>query len=148
MDDLKTKWSIPQCIRAGDGKQVRIKKLPNSRTKTLAQYLFLWLLMQTIGSCTLKSAHLVKLVMPHFGISQNSEEDLEIKLNIRPSKTIEGVKLPPFVLKDQAFALKTTLMKLFQNKDITHRQSVCNYCFSRARRVVENCFGHLAQRFR
>ena len=81
MDDFKTKWSIPHCIRAVDGKQVRINKLPNSRTKTLAQYSFLWLLMQTIRSCTSKSAQLVKLVMPDFGISQNSEKDMEIKLN-------------------------------------------------------------------
>ena len=54
---------------------------------------------------------------------------------------------PYYFISDDAFALKTWLMKPHSSRDLTWVQRVFNYRLSRARRIVENAFGILAQRF-
>ena len=56
--------------------------------------------------------------------------------------------MPYFLVGDDAFGLKTWLMKPLPLKNMTDSQRVFNYRLSRARRVVENAFGITANRFR
>jgi hypothetical protein len=71
-------------------------------------------------------------------------------LMIPAPRTLEGrVKPVPFVIvADDAFAIKPNIMKPYPFRNQPGPNRVFNYRLSRARRVVENAFGHIANRFR
>ena len=70
-------------------------------------------------------------------------------LAIPPTEVIPPIGEVPYVIvADDAFALKPYLMKPFAQRQLTREQRIFNYRLSRARRVVENAFGIMSQRFR
>ena len=73
------------------------------------------------------------------------------QLNIPRDKPLPGrSKVMPYVIvADEAFPLKRNVMKPYSGKSTDSVQKrIYNYRLSRARRVVENSFGILANRFR
>ena len=54
--------------------------------------------------------------------------------------------VPYHFVGDDAFALRTWLMKPFPHRSQNDRERIFSYRLSRARRVVENAFGILTQR--
>ena len=71
-------------------------------------------------------------------------------LGIPEPATLPGtdVKTSFAIVADEAFPLRNDLMKPFPHKSADESYRVFNYRLSRARRVVENGFGILANRFR
>lgn len=53
-----------------------------------------------------------------------------------------------FLVGDDAFPLRTWMIKPYNSRGLTHEKRVFNYRFSRRRRVVENAFGITAHRWR
>ena len=53
-----------------------------------------------------------------------------------------------YIVTDDAFPLQDNMMKPFSHKDMIHQHRIFNCRLSRARRVVENAFGILSNRFR
>lgn len=51
-------------------------------------------------------------------------------------------------IADDAFPLSDAIMKPYRHRQLSDQQRIFNYRVSRARRVVENAFGILANRFR
>lgn len=56
--------------------------------------------------------------------------------------------IPYFLVGDDAFALSNNLIKPYATQNLSGLERVFNYRLSRARRIVENAFGLLANRFR
>ena len=61
---------------------------------------------------------------------------------------IENVDIPPLILGDGAFPLRTWIMKLHGDAVLPEDKSYFNYRHSRARIVTEGAFGRLKSRFR
>ena len=56
--------------------------------------------------------------------------------------------LPYIFIGDDAFALKTNMMKPYPFQNLPLDEKIFNYRLSRARRTIENTFGIAASRFR
>ena len=73
----------------------------------------------------------------------------ENKPNLPPPKKLPGAKdrLPYYFVGDDAFALREHIMERFPSMSAVYAERVYNYRLSRARRVVDNAFGMLANSY-
>ena len=71
-------------------------------------------------------------------------------LNIPSQEPLPGCTIPiPYMfVADEAFPLRDYIQKPFSQIGLTVKRRIYNYRLSRARRIVENAFGILANHFR
>ena len=154
--EFRIRWNVPHALGALDGKHVALKKPKNSGALyhnykgffsivMLAlvdgQYKFRWVDVGTAGSCSadqiFNTRHLKRKI-----------DDGSIGLPDPGPITQGGRDVPYFILADDAFALKTWLMKPYGRRMLTREERIANYRISRGRRVVGNTLGILVSRFR
>ena len=150
------RWNFPHVIGAIDGKHVACRAPPSSGSQYFnykgffsiillavvsADYKFLW--VDTSGDGSASDAQVY------------NQSDLRAALEAgdiigwpAPDPLPHDTEdVPYFLIGDDAFALRTEMMKPFSNRDLSHDERIYNYRLSRARRVVENAFGIMVNRF-
>ena len=154
--EFRIRWNVPHALGALDGKHVALKKPKNTGALyhnykgffsivMLAlvdgQYKFRWVDAGTEGSCSDGQI---------FNASQLKRRIEDGRIGFPdPALIIQGgPDVPYFILADDAFSLKTWLMKPYGRRMLTREERIANYRISRGSRVVENAFGILVSRFR
>ncbi|XP_031345851.1 protein ANTAGONIST OF LIKE HETEROCHROMATIN PROTEIN 1-like isoform X1 [Photinus pyralis] len=156
-----TKWSLPNCVGAIDGKHVTIQAPYKSGSTFFnykknfsivllgvcnADYMFTYVDIGAYGSQSDGGV----LNQSQFGqkLSTNS-------LNLPSPKLLpvssNGLQIPHFFVGDEAFPLRSNLMRPYskgRNGTMPEDEKIFNYRLSRARRIIENVFGILVARFR
>ena len=86
-------------------------------------------------------------VFKNSSLSRALEEN---SLNLPSPTPLPGRSEPtPFlIVADDAFPLKNYILKPYSQRGLMKEKRIYNYRLSRARRIVENAFGILANRFR
>lgn len=155
-EKFSTRWNFHHTCGALDGKHIRIKNPKKAGSiyhnyKSFfsivllglvdADYKFLWVNVGADGS------------QSDCGIFNRSALEPALREDTlgfpRPRPLPHDDRdVPFFIVGDDAFPLRTYLMKPYSVRFLDHDQRVFNYRCSRARRVVENAFGILASRFR
>jgi len=150
------KWNFHHCCGAIDGKHIAIKKPKKSGSLYYnykgyfsiillavvdAYYRFIWANVGANGSAS------------DCGVFNRSELRTALEedtLGLPDPDPLPGDDrdVPYFMVGDDAFPLRTWLMKPFSLRGLEHAERIFNYRLSRARRVVENAFGILAHRWR
>ena len=159
-----SRWNFSNCLGAVDGKHINITQPPNSSTlfhnhkgffsivlMALAHpdYRFIYIDVGDYGSncdsAIFKNCNFGKAYM--YG-----------NLDIPPPKKLhnipagQGEEVPYCIVGDEVFSLQCDLMRPYpkgqRGTTLSPEKQMFNYRLSRARRIVENCFGILAQRFR
>ncbi len=149
------KWQFHHALGALDGKHVRCKQPP--KTGALyrnykkyfsivlmalvdSDYKFMWVEVGAPGACS--DAQI-------YNECQLKDRLDGEDLGVPAAEPLPGdnQNMPYFIVGDDAFALRTSMMKPYSRRNLDHDCRVFNYRCSRARRVVENAFGILANRF-
>ena len=137
-----------------DGKQVRIQAPPHSGSQYYNYMGYHSIIMLAVEDANYKFMYVdVGLygadsdagIFRHCGLFNALEQD---KARLPPCEQLPDgdTYIPYFLIGDDAFALKSWMMKPYSKTEMTVSERIFNYRLSRARRIVENAFGILANR--
>lgn len=156
-DGFNSKWNFPHCVGAIDGKHVRMQCPDNSGSECFNyKRYFSFILMAAVDcdycfTCVDIGAYGRESDSSVFSSSKFGQLILNDKLDLPDPEPLSqsSNEIFPFVfVGDDAFPLKSNLMKPYPGANISIDRCIFNYRLSRARRIVENAFGILANRWR
>lgn len=153
---FKQLWQFDHCIGALDGKHIQIKSPNESGT-----YYYNYKQYFSIVLLALVDAD-YRFIMVDIGCNGRNSDGGVLRNSTFGKKLLEGNMLlpqsvplpgrtrpvPHVIVADDAFPLKDCMLKPFSGTSLDSKRRIFNYRLSRARRVVENAFGILANRFR
>ncbi|XP_067208135.1 putative nuclease HARBI1 isoform X1 [Linepithema humile] len=150
-------WNVPNCIGSMDGRHIEFKvpltdgslyynyKGTNSIVLLAIVNAFYQFIYVNVG---------VNGRVSDGGVYRDSDfakllNDPQNVLNIPDDAPLPGMGecMPYILLADNAFPLQKHILKPYSSRNLTHDEQIFNYRLSRGRRVVENSFGILANRF-
>lgn len=155
---FKNRWNFPNCVGAIDGKHVSFQAPPNS-----GSLYFNYKGTFSLVSMALVDADYYFVAVDIGSYGSNSDGGIFAKsllgqglatkqLNLPALVVLPGGSLfgpmPYAVVGDEAFPLKTYLLRSYPRINLPIDKRIFNYRLSRAPRVSENAFGILAQRWR
>ena len=155
-NNFGTRWNFHNAIGAIDGKHIAIKAPSNSGSLyhnykgffsiillgvVDADCKFMWADVGANGStsdCAVFNQSALRTALE------------DNTLGLPPPRPLPGddTPLPFFLIGDDAFPLREWMMKPYSSRQLSEEERIFNYRLSRARRIVENAFGILANRFR
>jgi hypothetical protein len=155
-DRFGSRWNFHHACGALDGKHIAIRCPGDSGSLYYnykgffsiillalvdGDYKFLWADVGANGSASDCSV---------FNRSTLSTALIEDTLGLPPPEPLpnDNRDIPYFLVADDAFPLRTWMMKPFSQREMSTEEAVFNYRLSRARRIVENGFGILVHRWR
>lgn len=156
-EDYYSLWNFPNCLGALDGKHITIQAPPNS-----GSLYFNYKKTFSVVLLALVDAHYNFIAVDVGSYGKNSDGGIfsnsnlgraieQNKLHIPQDEKLPNtaLKLPYVFVADEGFPLKTYLMRPYPRQDVSDiSKRIFNYRLCRTRRVVENAFGILAQKFR
>lgn len=154
--DFYNKWNFPNCIGCIDGKHIRMK-CPKKTGSTYFNYKgYFSIVLQGVADAKYK---FIAVEVGGYGrqsdggtfSDSNIYQQLEARtLNIPENENIPSTNIPaPYVLlADDAYPLKTYLLKPYSRQRLGIEERIFNYRLSRARRCVECAFGILVSKWR
>lgn len=150
------RWNFPHALGALDGKHIRVRNPPRSGSRYFNYKKYYSIVMLAVADSNYKFLYMeVGAVGSEsdggiYAQSKLAELMEDNKANFPPPEVLpddpSGVSVPYFLLGDDAFSLKPYMMKPYPTRNLTRAQRIYNYRVSRARRVVENAFGIMANR--
>ena len=154
-EEFQIRWQFTNCLGALDGKHVAISPPSNS-----GSYYFNYKGTHSVVLMAVANAN-YEIVYADVGANGRvSDGGVWANCSLNRVFQNETANIPdpralpnsnqvlPFVLiGDDAFPLRKNLMKPFPHRQQNNEQRVFSYRLSRARRVVENAFGIMANRF-
>lgn len=154
--EFERKWQFPHCLGAIDGKHIRI-----TPPKGSGSYFFNYKKTNSVVLLAIANANCEFVYcdvgtngrVSDGGVINNTKfykklmnNDLRVPL---PRRISNSNRVLGYVfIGDEAFAMRTDLIKPYRRETLDKEGRIFNYRLSRARRVVENTFGILASRFR
>ena len=165
-DETLKRWNFPNGIAAIDGKHIAMKNPVQGASEFYNYKGFHSIILMGIFSHDYQFLSHDVGCQGHIsdgGVWAHSNFCKELKngqLNFPKSRPLpvsadllwknfgEDECMPFILVGDNAFPLTKNMMKPYPEKKLDDRKRIFNYCLSRFRRVSENVFGILANRFR
>uniref|UniRef100_A0A3B3IE60 DDE Tnp4 domain-containing protein n=1 Tax=Oryzias latipes TaxID=8090 RepID=A0A3B3IE60_ORYLA len=152
------RWNFPNCLGAMDGKHIFIQAPANS-----GSLYFNYKGTFSVVLLALFNADYRLMVVDVGSYGSNSDGGIFFNsvlgkalrdgtLNVPPPSELPGApelgKVNHVIVADEAFPLKQYLLRPYPGRRLPTDKRIFNYRLSRARRISENVFGILSQRFR
>ena len=151
------RWNFPHAIGAIDGKHIHIKNPLNAGSKYFNYKKFYSIVLLAVVDSDYKFLYIdvgavgAKADAGIFAQSRLASILEQNQANFPPAEPIPGEStgypIPYYLLEDNAFVLRDWMMKPFPSRALSLQERIFNYRQSRVRRVVENAFGILANRY-
>ena len=153
---FEQRWQFPHCVGALDGKHVRLQTPPNCGSLFYNYKGYNSLVLMALVNHRYEFVYVdvgSEGRMADGGVWRECSLRKEISKNKAhlpdPSPLPRTDIVAPYcIVGDDAFPLGVNLMKPFSQRGLHDEERIFNYRLSRARRVSENAFGIMANRWR
>lgn len=151
-----TLWNLPNCVGSVDGKHIKIKAPPNSGSSFVNYKGFFSVVLLAVADA---DGLFVTVDVGEYGRNSDGRafqvsgfgramQQNRLLLPEPEPFPDETQNIPFYFVADEAFALKTNMMKPFSRNQLTDYRRIFNSRLSRGRKSVECAFGMLTSKFR